>query len=726
LNDPLCGQYLHAVNWKRLNLTRWRTGLIGAALAAVAGLAFLVSPLGSGLTVLSYDSLFFFRSNVSVGDDVVILYMDLESDTRLGQKRRGTWDRALHARLLDRLRDYGPRVVAFDSHFVASEDEPAGDEALVTAAKASSNIVVAVRPVVEVEEGVVVTTQTRPPFPRLEEVVSWGVAEAAEPDGAIRRHHYLEDLHAPSMAWRVAEKTMSEPPPPFQPRWINYYGPPGFLRHFSYYEVFETNAPSLGALSNKVIFVGGLFDATYAGGKRGDVHRIPHTRWTGRHSPGVEICATAYLNLFRGDWLRRLSPWAEVCLVLLVAGACGILLATRRPVAAVGWALLGFLLVGAVAVWMTWQHLVWFPWLIVGAVQIPIAAGWSVLAYTKQLYHEKHAVEQALAMAMQGEEGASKGVAPAGPQPAPMYARAGSFSPLVTPTPGASPWATLPDDRTVPIVADHELLRCIGKGAYGEVWLARDVIGTYHAVKIVHQHSRHDPAPLEREFNGIKNFTPLSRSHPGFVHILQVGRNETAGYIYCVMELGDDETTGQKINPDTYSAKNLAREFKKRGRLPLAECLILGIQLAEALEHLHRNKLIHRDIKPSNIIFVDGAPKFADIGLVTAVAGEDREPTVVGTPGRMAPEGPGKPSADVYGLGKVLYEAGFGLDISRFPELPTDVIQTADESALFDFNRIIMKACEIDENRRYRTADALRADLAKLLKRMKSSGDSTI
>jgi len=305
-----------------------------------------------------------------------------------------------------------------------------------------------------------------------------------------------------------------------------------------------------------------------------------------------------------------------------------------------------------------------------------------------------------------------------GSHPAAIYPRSGGLSPFVTPTSGEGPSPSAASEQPVPIVADHELLRCIGTGAYGEVWLARDIIGTYHAVKVVRQHTMHDPAPLEREFNGIKNFTPISRSHPGFVHILQVGRNEVAGYIYCVMELGDDETTGQKINPATYSAKNLARELKRRGRLPLPECLRLGIQLAEALEHLHRHQLIHREIKPANIIFVGGVPKFADIGLVTTVTGQGHEATVVGTPGRMAPEGPGKPSADVYSLGKILYEAGFGLPLSRFPELPTEIIQSADEVLLFDLNRIIMNACESDERRRTRTAEALRVDLAALLARI--------
>src|SRR5436190_23483408 len=89
-------------------------------------------------------------------------------------------------------------------------------------------------------------------------------------------------------------------------------------------------------------------------------------------------------------------------------------------------------------------------------------------------------------------------------------------------------------------IPDHDLLRCIGRGSYGEVWLARNIMGTYRAVKVVYRKNFENDRPYEREFVGIQKFEPISRSHEGLVDILQVGREDEAGYFYYVMELAED------------------------------------------------------------------------------------------------------------------------------------------------------------------------------------------
>ena len=279
---------------------------------------------------------------------------------------------------------------------------------------------------------------------------------------------------------------------------------------------------------------------------------------------------------------------------------------------------------------------------------------------------------------------------------------------------------TTPDAR--PVVPDHELLRQVGRGSYGEVWLARNVMGSFRAVKVVYRASFDSERPYEREFSGLQKFEPVSRTHPGLVSILHMGRNAQDGYFYCVMEVADDIARGQTIEPETYEARTLAREAAKRGRLPLPECLDLGTALAAALGHLHSHGLIHRDIKPSNIIFVNGIPKLADIGLVTQIG---TKATFVGTEGYLPPEGPGSPGADLYSLGRVLYEISMGQTQEQFPELPTRLRELPDAAGLMSLNGLVLKACAPQAAQRFRSAEDLQAALAELKAEFVSAGQGT-
>ena len=254
------------------------------------------------------------------------------------------------------------------------------------------------------------------------------------------------------------------------------------------------------------------------------------------------------------------------------------------------------------------------------------------------------------------------------------------------PTPEAHP----------PPIPDHELLRCIGRGSYGEVWLARNVLGEHRAVKIIHRRHFDSDHAYGREFEGLKRYEPISRGDPSQVAVLHVGRNDAGGFYYYVMELADAAsrqrsdgvletwsngprpTAPLSITPPlqhsvSYTPRTLRHELQSRKRLPVDECVQIGLALATALDHLHGHGLIHRDIKPSNVIFVNGVPKLADIGLVARI---DATMSFVGTEGYIPPEGPGTPQADLYSLGKVLYEISTGLDRRCFADSPNTLILT--------------------------------------------------
>ena len=301
-----------------------------------------------------------------------------------------------------------------------------------------------------------------------------------------------------------------------------------------------------------------------------------------------------------------------------------------------------------------------------------------------------------------------------------------------------------------PAVPDHTLLRRIGGGSYGEVWLARNVVGTYRAVKVVYRERFGSARPYEREFQGMQHYEPVSRRHEGLVDILQIGRSDESAFFYYVMELADDAEGGPPlaaptedvhramnaaagtraetrpdstwigavpveprtaIDPDHYKPRTLSSEIRRAGRMAPADCVQVFLTLTAALSTLHRCGLLHRDLKPSNIIIVDGMPKLADIGLV-AEAGA--EMTFVGTEGFIPPEGPGTAAADLFAMGRMFYEAFTGLDRMQFPSIPASPENMVEVKAMLELSAVAEKACATDPRKRYQSAEEMLADLALL------------
>lgn len=263
----------------------------------------------------------------------------------------------------------------------------------------------------------------------------------------------------------------------------------------------------------------------------------------------------------------------------------------------------------------------------------------------------------------------------------------------------------------VPAIPDFELVRQIGRGSYGDVWLARSATGILRAIKVVWRKRFADAEPFEREWRGLKEFAAISIGESAQLALLHVGRNDAAGVFYYVMELADDAERGRDIDPASYVPLTLAELRARRKRLPAEQCIAFGVQLAAVLAALHRRGLLHRDIKPANVILVGGVPKLADIGLVTTTHDAS---TFIGTAGYVPPEGPGSPSADVFALGKVLYELVTGLDRQEFPQLPPDLKRLPDQKALLELNEIILRACEPHPEHRYRDGAELLVDLERL------------
>ena len=569
--------------------------------------------------------------------ELVLVELDEPSHDHLKQDRGKPWDHRLHARLVDHLRAEGASTIVFDVEFHERGDDPAAIAELARSLRAHGRVVLGASLYHIGKKGFAGGTELRLP---LEELlvpgVTWGISwnipgPKGEEDGVVRFHPPGRDPEAslPWVAAVAAGAAITQGGQHDAERWVRHYGPAGTLPRVSYWQA-TNEAP--GFYRGKTVFVGGRPGTGFVG-EQGDLFRTP---W-GKVS-GLELTATAWLNLLRHDWLERASSrWEFLAIVgfgLLVGGAVsGGSLGRAFVMAALGAAL-----VFGVSMWLLRSPHVWCDWAVAAFVQVPVALGWRLAVSYRALRRDKELLETPL------QDLFTDG----------LFAAETSRSSTRAPDPaGAAVGA--------PSIPDFELLRCIGRGAYGEVWLARDLLGGFRAVKILRRVAFDDDGPYEREFRGLQKFAPLSREHPGLVQVLHVGLNRPGGFFYYVMEAGDDEHSAQRIDPDHYAPRNLGRDLRLRGRWSAPRTAQLGLALCDALEFLHGRGLIHRDIKPTNVIFVAGHPKLADVGLVTDIASRTEGVTQVGTEGFIPPEGAGAQPGDVFALGKLLQETLDGI-----------------------------------------------------------------
>ena len=257
---------------------------------------------------------------------------------------------------------------------------------------------------------------------------------------------------------------------------------------------------------------------------------------------------------------------------------------------------------------------------------------------------------------------------------------------------------------------DWRLEREIGQGAYGVVYLAVGSDGVRAAVKVCRRDAVGDER-YERELRGAKLYRALPPQE-GLVRMRELV--ETEWGFYTVMDLADDEFGGPQEASSGYRPKTLARVIEGEKALPLKECVKLGIALAGGLATLQRHHLLHRDIKPGNVIYVGGKPVLSDPGLLID---ESEAASLVGTPGYVPPEKFTDAASDIYSLGLTLKAASFGRkleDLDKGPALEADT-----GVPLFPaWWRILNKATDPTQSRRYQSAKALIRDLKHLRMRM--------
>jgi eukaryotic-like serine/threonine-protein kinase len=267
---------------------------------------------------------------------------------------------------------------------------------------------------------------------------------------------------------------------------------------------------------------------------------------------------------------------------------------------------------------------------------------------------------------------------------------------------------TVLDDR-------YDVVRPLGSGGMGEVYLARDrVLGRDVALKVLRRQYAGDEEFAERFKR--EAMSAASLSHPNIIQVYDRGETEE-GSSYIAMEYVPGGTLKEKIS--------------REGPIEVAEAAGIGAQVAEALGAAHDRGMVHRDIKPQNVLLTArGGAKVADFGIARAGSSAtiSRTGSVMGTAGYMSPEQalgkPATPKSDLYSLGVVLYEALTG-ELPYTADNPIAVSMKHVNEPLRPpvqlnplipkgMNAIVTKLLAKDPEDRYADADELANDLGRV------------
>ncbi len=252
-------------------------------------------------------------------------------------------------------------------------------------------------------------------------------------------------------------------------------------------------------------------------------------------------------------------------------------------------------------------------------------------------------------------------------------------------------------------VGKYEIVRSLGSGGFGSVYLAKDTwLDIKVAIKVPHKQS----SELYKLLKEPRLQAALN--HPNIVRMIAAEKENKI--FFMVMEYVKGKTLEKMLEKEKVLECDQAVDYVK--------------QVAQGVEHAHKNKIIHRDLRPSNImISEEGTAKITDFGTSAWLNSVPYASTRIGSPPYMAPEqflGKAGYQSDIYSLGCIFYEMIVGRPPIFDPD-PFKILEKAQQGKITpprlrnskiprEIDEIIMKCLASKVEERYqRTAEVIRA-----------------
>lgn len=255
-------------------------------------------------------------------------------------------------------------------------------------------------------------------------------------------------------------------------------------------------------------------------------------------------------------------------------------------------------------------------------------------------------------------------------------------------------------------IGPYTLIKQIGKGGFGEVWLAEkrsEIITKQVAVKLPHKD--------QIEMEAIRQEATLWERASGHSNVLPI--------------IDADIYDGQVVIVSEYANGGSLDDKLKQGKLSIEKAVEMTIGILRGLEFLHSREIIHRDIKPANILLQNDIPRLADFGISRAMNADTVSLVVIGTDAYMSPEafdGKRNVQTDIWSVGVVLYQMLKGKlpfpqkhPTERMFAILTKEFEALGEEIPIELRKILATAMEKKPEDRFQTAAEFRRKLGEEL-----------